>query len=235
MNNITTHVIFGTGPLGMSVMRTLVAKGESVRMVNRSGKANVPAGVEVMRGDAYNSTSSREVCKGANVVYQCAQPAYTEWPEKFPPLQAAILEGAAAAGAKLVAGENLYMYGPVKGQMTEDLPNAATTRKGRVRAQMSEALLAAHRSGKVRVAIGRASDFFGPGVLASAMGERIFYPALEGRRLPLLETSIYRIPIPIEDFGALAVSGPARRSARTDLARAQCGNPDHAAGRQDDL
>jgi uncharacterized protein YbjT (DUF2867 family) len=38
------HVIFGTGPLGMAVMRELAAHGARVRMVNRSGKA------EVLRG-----------------------------------------------------------------------------------------------------------------------------------------------------------------------------------------
>ena len=48
--------------------------------------------------------------------------------------------------------------------MTEDLPLAATTVKGRTRAAMTAELLAAADAGRVRVAIGRASDFFGPGV-----------------------------------------------------------------------
>src|SRR3712207_8505409 len=83
------------------------------------------------------------------------------------------LEGAADAGAKLIAMENLYMYGPTDGRrITEDLPYAPNTRKGRVRARMSQELMEAHRSGRVRVAIGRASDFFGPRVLASAAGEQ---------------------------------------------------------------
>ena len=46
---------------------------------------------------------------------------------------------------------------------------------------MSEELLAAHQSGKVQVAVGRASDFFGPRTLNSMMGERVFYPALAGK------------------------------------------------------
>ena len=93
-----------------------------------------------------------------------------------------MLEGAASAGAKLVAMENLYMYGPTGGRpLTEDLPYAANTRKGAVRARMSEELMEAHASGKVRVAIGRASDFFGPRVLASAAGEQVFGRAVEGK------------------------------------------------------
>ena len=104
------------------------------------------------------------------------------WPQLFPRLQAGVLEGAAAAGAKLIAIENLYMYGPTDGRpLTEDLPYAANTRKGRVRAMMSEELMEAHTSGRVRVAIGRASDFFGPRVLASAAGEQVFGRAVEGK------------------------------------------------------
>ena len=130
------HVIFGTGPLGIAVMKELMAKGKRIRMVNRSGNGNVPAEVEVVKGDATNSHSTREICKGATVVYNCAQPGYTEWPTKFPPLQAGIIAGAAAAEAKLVSAENTYMYGEVSGSQTEDLPDAAKTRKGRARAQM---------------------------------------------------------------------------------------------------
>ena len=67
--------------------------------------------------------------------------------------------------------------------MTEDLPLAATTVKGRTRAAMTAELLAAADAGRVRVAIGRASDFFGPGVTeGSTLGERVFGNALAGKR-----------------------------------------------------
>jgi nucleoside-diphosphate-sugar epimerase len=175
-------VVFGTGPIGHAVMHELLAGGSRVRIVNRSGKLDTPEGVELFQGDATDSAFTCEACKGADVVYNCLNAPYTQWPELFPPLQAGVLEGAAAAGAKLVVMENVYMYGPTHGKpITEDLPYAATTRKGRVRSKMAQELLAAHRSGKVRVAIGRASDFFGPGALQSAMGERVFRPTLTGK------------------------------------------------------
>jgi nucleoside-diphosphate-sugar epimerase len=98
-----------------------------------------------------------------------------------------VLAGAVSAGARLVVMENVYMYGPTGGKpLTEDLPYVATTRKGRTRARMAEELLAAHRAGQVRVAIGRASDYFGPGARLSAMGERVFYPALAGKPVRVL-------------------------------------------------
>jgi nucleoside-diphosphate-sugar epimerase len=207
LNSQPLHVIFGTGPLGKAVMRVLVKQGRRVRMVNRSGKAEVPAGVEVVAGDAYNIDSTRAVTRGAAVVYQCAQPAFHDWVTKFVPLQACIVEGTAANGARLVVAENLYMYGDPDGQIIrEDMPYRAHTRKGKVRAQMSEALLSAHKAGKLRVTIARGSDFFGPGVLESAYGERAFYPALEGKpaslvgNIDLPHTATY-----ISDFGRAMV------------------------------
>ena len=41
-DNEGLHVVFGTGPVGMSVMDELVGKGKRVRIVNRSGRASVP-------------------------------------------------------------------------------------------------------------------------------------------------------------------------------------------------
>src|SRR5829696_8868427 len=186
-DNGELHVVFGTGAVGLAVMDELVSKGNRVRMVNRSGRANVPEGVEVVGGDAADPTFTREVSEGASVVYFALNPPYNKWPELFPGLQAGLLEGAASAGAKLIAMENLYMYGPTDGRpLTEDLPYAANTRKGRVRARMSEELMEAHKSGKVRVAIGRASDFFGPSALESAAGEQDFGRAVEGKSAQLL-------------------------------------------------
>jgi nucleoside-diphosphate-sugar epimerase len=203
------HVVFGTGPLGQATMRALIKRGRQVRMVNRSGKAESPVGVELVAGDAYNPEFTRQVTQGVAVVYQCAQPGYTKWVKEFPPLQASILEGAAASHSKLIVAENLYMYGEVKGPISEDLPYTAETRKGKVRAEMASALLEAHRIGKVRVAMARGSDFYGPGVLGSALGERTLIPALKGKSAELGGS----LDIPhsytyIEDFGqAMAILG----------------------------
>lgn len=209
------HVIFGTGPLGRAIMHELVKRGARVRMVNRRGQmAETPTGVEIVRGDAYAASAVRDLTRGASVVYQCAQPEYHEWPEKFPPLQAAIIEGLAAnkngVAPKLIIAENMYMYGDTHGQpLHEAVPHAAHTRKGRVRAEMSAAALAAHRAGQVRVAIGRGSDFFGPYAFGSSLGDRVFYPALVGKaaqmggRLDVPHTYTYTA-----DFGkALVILG----------------------------
>lgn len=176
------HVVFGAGPVGMAVAGELTRGGKRVRIVNRGGRTEAPAGVEVMRGDATDRSFVREASAGAAVVYNALNPPYHRWPELFPALQESVLDGAASAGARLVAMENLYMYGPTGGKpLTEDLPYAADTRKGEVRASMSRDLFAAHEAGKARVTAGRASDFFGPRVLDSAAGETIFGRAVAGK------------------------------------------------------
>ncbi len=211
MTTSDLHVVFGTGPLGRSVVDELVRRGQAVRVVSRSGQmAEAPQGVELVAGDLYDAATVRKLTQGATVAYQCAQPAYHEWPQKFPPLQAAIIEGLTGTGVKLVIGENTYMYGDTDGKpQTEALPYAAHTRKGRVRAGLAQAALDAHKAGKVRVAIGRGSDFFGPWALGSSHGDRVFYPALTGKgasfagNLDLPHTATY-----IKDFGkALVILG----------------------------
>lgn len=250
MNANELHVIFGTGPVGIWTMRKLVEMGKSVRMVNRSGKADVPGGVEVVRADAYDLASAKAAARGATAIYQCAQPAYHEWVEKFPPLQANILEAAAGEGAKLILCENLYMYGDPDGKrITEDSPYNAHTRKGKVRRAMTDAAFAAHRAGKLRVVAGRASDFFGP--YDMVQGEQIFIPALTGKPVNLLGNPEMPHSFSyVRDFGAaLAILGtheealgqawivptpaPITQSALIKLVESEVGKPvkARAAGR----
>nr|WP_307811448.1 NAD-dependent epimerase/dehydratase family protein [Ktedonospora formicarum] len=144
-------------------------------------------GVEIMAADATDAAQTRKACQGADVVYQCATPPYSDWPELFPPIQKGVIAGAAAAQAKLVVPENLYMYGPVTGPMTEDLPYRPTTRKGRVRAAMTEELMRAHQKGIVRATSGRASDFYGPYAGSQGIfGDRVLRPLLAGKKVSLV-------------------------------------------------
>jgi nucleoside-diphosphate-sugar epimerase len=151
-------------------------------MINRNGTA-ATGRVETVGGDATDPDFARHVAADADAVYLCLNaPNYHRRAEEFPPLQRAVLGAAKAAGAKLVVLENLYMYGPSSGPLRETTPVSPTSAKGRTRAAMSAELLDAHQGGEVRVVIGRAADFVGPGVRDSALGELVFQPALAGKR-----------------------------------------------------
>ena len=207
----TNHVVLGTGAIGRAVMEELVKRGESVRMVNRSGKMDeIPAGVGIVASDLYDQAKVQEVMRGAKVVYQAAQPNYNEWPEKFPLLQKSIVDGLTGSGAKLVLIENLYMYGEVNGKpMTENTPYNAHTRKGRVRGEISRAAFNAHKDGRVRVTSARGGNFFGPWGTDSTMGARAFYPLMQGKPAQLIgRTDLPHSHTYVKDFGkALVILG----------------------------
>ncbi|MFD9666951.1 NAD-dependent epimerase/dehydratase family protein [Rhodococcus sp. NPDC059968] len=200
----TSHVVLGAGPVGRAVISSLAGRGITPTVVTRSGQA-VPGAVS-LRADLGDPSAAAAATAGAEVVFQCAQPAYHRWPQEFRALQCRVVEAVAASGALLVAAENVYGYGPVSGPLTEALPLAATTRKGRVRAQMWRDLADAHQAGRLRVVAGRASDFFGPGVTASAVGDRFFAPICRGERVDVvgdpdrLHTFTY-----VPDFGEALV------------------------------
>ena len=166
------HVVFGTGQVGSALAAHLAGMGNPVRAVSRH-RPPALAGVDWRAADAADPEAAADAAKGASVIYQCLNAPYNQWPERFPPLQRGVLAAAERTGALLVSLENLYGYGPTGGRpMTEDMPLAATGVKGRARAAMTAELLAAAQAGRVRVAIGRASDFFGPGVTAGLHARR---------------------------------------------------------------
>jgi nucleoside-diphosphate-sugar epimerase len=182
------HVIFGTGAIGLALLDALGRRGETVRLINRSGHARVPTEIEVIGGDARDPDFTTAVAEGARVVYQTLNPPYAEWTAQFPDLQAGVLAAAEASGARLVSMENVYMYGRPAGRtFTEDHPYDAHTKKGQLRGQMARDLLTAHQAGRVEVVIGRASDYFGPrGGAQSNLGDRVFPAALAGKTATVL-------------------------------------------------
>jgi nucleoside-diphosphate-sugar epimerase len=177
----SVQVVFGaSGAIGGAVVGELLRAGRSVRAVSRGGRA--PEGAQGVAADAADPAQAAAAAAGAAVIYHCASPPYTKWPELFPPLTRSILGAAESSGAKLVFADNLYAYGPASGPLREDLPANPHGRKGRVRVEMAAELLDAHRDGRARVAIGRASDYYGPHGTGSVAGETVFGRILAGKK-----------------------------------------------------
>ena len=167
------HVVFGaSGGIGNAVTRELARQGREVVGVNRSGEAIVPEGVRVEKADATSVDDVRRVTRDATVVYQCL----------FPAVQDAIVEVAAETGAKLVVANNLYMYDPLQGPMSEDSPHAYGNREGgKFYAEMSKQALTAHRDGKIQATVGQASDIYGPNVRHGIGRDQVFGPVMAGK------------------------------------------------------
>ncbi len=177
------HAVIGAGQVGTKLARLLAARGHRVRLARRSAPGATLRGVTWYRGDITDASFADEVCRGADVVYHCANPAaYHRWPELLTPLFDAILGAASRAGAKLVVLDNVYMYGPDKKPLTEASALNATTVKGGLRASLATKLFEAHARGDVRATSGRASDYFGPATPnASIFNDRFWSRLLAGK------------------------------------------------------
>jgi len=207
MSERTLQVVLGTGPLGIAVARHLAARGDRVRAANRGGRADLPDSIEVVSANVAEAADATRACDGSAVIYHCANPPYPKWADLHPPLMGAIIEAAAATGARLVFGDNLYAYGPVDGPLTEDLPSLATGPNGRTRARIAETLMRAHEAGRILATIGRGSDFFGPHAHLSTVGDRIFARAIEGKPTQVLgDADVPHTVTYIEDFARALVT-----------------------------
>jgi len=185
----TVDVVFGAGQIGFPLAQALVARGRAVRLVTRSGTDPRLAHVTPLRADATDSTAVVEAARGAAVLYHCMNPPYSArvWAEILPRLQANLVEAAGRAGARLVVLDNLYPLGRTNGHpMSEATPYQPTSHKGDVRARVSLACEEAHRAGRARVVIGRASDFYGPRGVATYFGPMFWRRALVGKSVPML-------------------------------------------------
>lgn len=154
-------VILGAGPMGRAIAETLIAQREAVSIVNRDGRSIGPS-IASRQADLSSTEQTIAACKDADVIYHCAAPPYHQWTTAFPALQEAALAAAEATGAVLVVVENLYGHG-LAGTLTENMPLTATTRKGSLRARLSEELLAAHAAGSGKMRGRTCYGFFRPG------------------------------------------------------------------------
>jgi nucleoside-diphosphate-sugar epimerase len=142
------HVVFGAGQVGRVLGARLAAAGLAVRVLSRNRPDGLPAGVDWRAVDASDAELAADPASGASVIYQCLNAPYTPWTQLFPPLQRGVLGAAERNSALLVSLEKVYGYGPTGGvPLTEDLPLAASTVKGRTHAAMTDELLAASSGG----------------------------------------------------------------------------------------
>jgi nucleoside-diphosphate-sugar epimerase len=178
---VALHVVVGAGAVGLATARLLAARGERVRLVSRRGAGPEYPSVERVAADATDSAALARHASGAVALYNCAAPPYHRWPQEWPPLAGALLDAAEECGAVLVSAGNLYLYGPVDGPLTEDLPARPAGHKARVRARIWQDALARHEAGRIRTADVRASDHLGAGSV-SLLTAAVLPRVLAGRR-----------------------------------------------------
>jgi nucleoside-diphosphate-sugar epimerase len=184
MNTTPLHVVLGAGPAGTAVAAELAQRGLAVRHVSRSEIPATDERIERVQADLSTPEAAIAATDGASVVYHAVNVPYHLQTEVLPGITDAVLAATSRHGARLVVLDTLYPYGRADGEaITERTPWAATSRKGLLRAELDRRYLAAHQNGETSVTLGRAADFFGPGVLSSTLGGAFFPGAITGGKV----------------------------------------------------
>jgi nucleoside-diphosphate-sugar epimerase len=164
MDEQMTHVVLGAGgAISRAVVPELVRNGHTPILVSRSG-TYLPGG-RAVTADVSDYHALVEVVPERSTVYLLVGLTYDHrvWEEMWPRIMDTVIQVCHEKDALLVFVDNVYMYGPVEGNMTEDTPHKPTTRKGAVRAKIADQMVAAWESGRIRGIIARSADFYGPG------------------------------------------------------------------------
>ena len=181
------HLVIGSGPVGAGIAQQLAAQGHSVTVVTRSGTGPIEPSITLAKADATDAAALSRHAEGAATIFNCANPPYHRWGADWPPMHRAIMTAAERTGAVIVMMDNLYGFGAGRPMpMRPNDPLLATGEKGGVRARMANELLEAHAAGRLRATLARASDFYGPGVIDSSLGERVVPRVIAGKKVSVL-------------------------------------------------
>lgn len=178
------YVVLGAaGSIGNAVVRVAASRGHSVRAVARHPESipDLPPGVERYQADALDRTETITACKGADVIVHAVNAPYQNWVAVVPQVAANARDAAEATRAILAFPGNVYPCGiPQTTPILESHPLAATTVKGRLRAEIERDYTTAHDAGRIRLVLPRYPDFYGPNVL-NALIAPIFDGAISGK------------------------------------------------------
>lgn len=158
------HVILGAGgAIGHALVPELLRNRQNVTLVSRSGRS--VAGARSIAADILDYEALEEAVPEGSAVYLLAGLPYRAvvWEEAWPQVMRTVTRVCSEKQALLVFFDNVYMYGPVNGPMTEDTPHNPTSRKGAVRAEIVETLDREVSAGSLSAIVARSADFYGPG------------------------------------------------------------------------
>jgi nucleoside-diphosphate-sugar epimerase len=120
------------GAIGNELLRELVGRGESVRLVSRKPKP-VPGVAETVAADLSRLDDTLKAISGSGVAFLVAGLRYDVrvWRDLWPRIMRNSIEAAKRASCRLVFFDNVYMYGRVEGLMTEATPFQPCSEKAR--------------------------------------------------------------------------------------------------------
>lgn len=181
------HTIIGiNGNIGRLLAQELISKGYKVRGVSRQPQEGHQW--ECKTADVLDAQSLKQAVAGSEVVYLLVGLEYKTavWKQDWVKLMQNTIDACVATQAKLIFVDNVYMYGYVEGEMTENTPINPCSEKGKVRAAVAQLLIDAFDRQILRGCIARAADFYGPDCSTSMLTQTIFLNMAKNKAAQLM-------------------------------------------------
>ena len=172
-------VLGAGGGLGRNVVDAArTANHQVVALVRDPQRADLPADVTTIVGDAGRADDLARVMDGTDATVFCVNPPFGTWLTTFQPLLECAIAAARRTNTRLVFPANVWIYGPDGSGRPVDESRAPlpTSQRGKLRADMERSICHAG----IRYAIVRLPEFYGPSVVT--LTARVFRAALTRRR-----------------------------------------------------
>lgn len=170
------QTILGAGGIiSTEIAKNLPQYTKKIRLVSRAPQ-KVNATDDIMSADLLNGEQVMNAVQGSEVVYLTVGLKYNikTWQTQWPIIMENVIDACIKHNAKLVFFDNVYAYGRVNGWMTEETPMNPSSKKGEVRRNLDEMIMAEVKSEKLKAIIARAADFYGPNTPLSFVNVMVF-------------------------------------------------------------
>jgi nucleoside-diphosphate-sugar epimerase len=187
----TITLVGASGAIGKSVGDALHQEGTEYRVVGRDrDKLTAMFGsdprAEIVTWNPDDPDSARAALRGSDTIVYLVGVPYHQFHLHPILMRKTVAAAASEAVERLVLIGTVYPYGiPRTTPVTEDHPREPHTFKGRMRKEQEDVLLEADAKGKIRGAILRLPDFYGPNVERSFLND-LFQAAATGRTANLI-------------------------------------------------
>lgn len=180
-------ILGSSGIIGTELAKALTAYTNEIKLVSRNPQKVNPTDFTAA-ADLLNPQQTSDAIKGSHIVYLTAGLPYNYkvWQQHWPVIMQNVIKACKEHNAKLVFFDNIYMYGPVTGIMTEETPFNTTSKKGKVRAAIATMLLNEIKAGTLSGMICRAPEFYGPGKTLSGVNAMVFDNIKKGKKVQWL-------------------------------------------------
>lgn len=176
-------ILGSTGIIGTELAKSLTYHTDKIRLVSRNPK-KINNSDELFTANLTNARQVLKAVENSEIVYLTVGIQYkiSAWQKQWPIIMKNVIDACKTHKAKLVFFDNVYAYGLVKGWMKEETVIHPSSKKGEVRAKISQMIMSEVEKGNLDAIIARAADFYGPNTPLSFVNATVFDNLRKGKK-----------------------------------------------------